>query len=137
MVEIRIVYEGSLRTSAEHGPSQRKLQTDAPVDNQGKGESFSPTDLAATALGACMMTIMGIVADKDGLPLEGTRVRVTKHMVADPNRRIGKIEVDLALPAGLSDKDQRRLEEAAKACPVAKSIHPDIEVPIQFRWGEL
>lgn len=137
MVEIKIVYEGSLRTTAEHGPSLRNLQTDAPVDNQGKGESFSPTDLAATALGACMMTIMGILADKDDIPLQGTRVRVTKHMVADPLRRIGKIEVDLALPAGISDKDQRRLEQAARSCPVQQSLHPDIEVPIHFGWGEL
>lgn len=137
MVEIRIVYEGSLRTSAEHGPSLRSLQTDAPVDNHGRGESFSPTDLAATALGACMMTIMGIVAAKDGLALEGSRVRVTKHMVADPHRRIGKIEVDLSLPGGLSEKDRSRLEEAAKSCPVQKSLHPDIEVPVRFGWGEL
>ncbi len=137
MVEIKIVYEGSLRTKAEHGPSLTQLQTDAPVDNQGKGESFSPTDLAATALGACMITIMGIVAQRDGLPLEGSRVRITKHMVADPLRRIGKIEVDFSLPAGWDAKDQQRLESAARTCPVQQSLHPDIEVPIHFGWGEL
>ncbi|NIP97177.1 MAG: OsmC family protein, partial [Akkermansiaceae bacterium] len=92
MVEIEINYEGQLRCGAEHGPSKDTLKTDAPVDNHGRGEAFSPTDLVATALGSCMLTIMGIVAQRDGIPLEGSRARVVKHMSTDTPRRIAKLE---------------------------------------------
>jgi putative redox protein len=103
MVEIRIEYEGGLRCRAAHGPSGAILLTDAPVDNMGKGEAFSPTDLVATALGTCMMTIMGIAADRMGLDLRGATATVTKEMVTSPLRRIGKLAVTIKVPGKLSD----------------------------------
>ena len=137
-VEIDLVYEGQLHCVATHGPSGATLATDAPVDNHGKGESFSPTDLVATALGACVMTIMGIVADRNQLDLTGTRIHVTKEMIQQPVRRIGKLAVTVTVPsekAGLlSDTDRSKLETAARHCPVHQSLHPDIDAPIEFSW---
>lgn len=135
MVQIDVVYEGSLRCRATHGPSRRELVTDAPLDNQGKGESFSPTDLVATALGTCMLTIMGIAAEKHGLDLTGARVTVKKHMRADPERRIGKLEVEIYVPRALEERWRVLLEKAALSCPVHKSLHPSLETPIVFRYG--
>jgi putative redox protein len=135
MVNIEISYLGQLRCQATHGPSQTRLVTDAPVDNMGKGESFSPTDLVATALGTCMLTIMGIVAEREKLDLSGTTVRVVKEMATAPIRRIGKLTVDIHVPAALSPEDQSRLEKAAHTCPVHKSLHPDIQTPITFKFG--
>lgn len=136
MVEIHLTYRGELRCGVVHAPSAAELVTDAPVDNQGRGESYSPTDLVAAALGSCMLTIMGISARAAGLPLEGARVIVTKHMVADPRRRIGKLDVRFALPA-VDAGARSALEEAARTCPVFESIHPRIDVPVHFGWGEL
>jgi len=135
-VEINIVYEGDLRCSAQHGPSGVVLNTDAPVDNEGKGESFSPTDLVATALGACMTTIMGIMARRHGYPIEGTKIRVLKEMVQEPVRRIGKLTVEMHVANGAALKESQRkmLRQAAHTCPVLKSLHPDIEVPVTFHW---
>lgn len=118
MVQIDLVYQGDLRVEAVHGPSKTKLITDAPVDNHGKGESFSPTDLVATALGSCMMTIMGIVAERHKIDLTGTTIVVRKHMINEPVRRIGKIEVDFKVPGKISEKNQKILMNAAKTCPV-------------------
>ena len=98
MVEMTLVYEGQLRCAATHGPSGTTLVTDAPVDNHGRGESFSPTDLLATALGSCMLTYVGLAATKHGWQLEGTRLTVKKEMVADPLRRIGRLSVEIRLP---------------------------------------
>ncbi|NRA94907.1 MAG: OsmC family protein [Planctomycetes bacterium] len=134
MVEIDVVYEGDLHAEARHGPSGATLTTDAPKDNEGRGESFSPTDLVATALGTCMITIMGIAARRKSLALEGARVRVKKLMTMDPVRRIGKLEVVFDLPASLSDADRDVLERAALACPVHKSLHPDMEIPVAFNY---
>jgi putative redox protein len=138
-VEIDIVYEGQLRCVSTHGPSGVKLATDAPVDNQGRGESFSPTDLVATALGSCLMTIMGIVAQRGNIDLAGTRVHVVKEMIQQPVRRIGQLTVKITIPAdkatNISAADRSKLETAAKACPVHKSIHPDVQMPIEFVWG--
>ncbi len=135
-VEIDLVYLGELRCQATHGPSQTQLTTDAPLDNQGRGESFSPTDLVATALGSCEMTLMGIVAKRNNLDLEGTRVHVLKEMVQQPVRRIGALRVTVRVPAAkvaaLSEVDRGKLEQAALHCPVHKSIHPDIDAPIEF-----
>lgn len=136
MVEMKIVYQGDLRCEATHGPSGNKLFTDAPVDNHGKGESFSPTDLVATALGSCMMTIMGIVAQRHNLDLRGSTVTVQKEMVQLPVRRIGKLSVQIHVPRDLSPEDRQRLEQAAHACPVCKSLHPDVQTPVTFTWGE-
>jgi putative redox protein len=134
MVEIQVLYEGDLHTRCSHGPSGRSLETDAPKDNEGRGESFSPTDLLATALGSCMLTVMGILARRKGWKLDGARARVEKHMVAAPVRRIGKLVVELDLPAVPEDA-RAPLERAAHTCPVHKSLHPDVEVDLRFRWA--
>lgn len=135
MVQINLFYEGNLRVKAIHGPSQKELITDAPVDNHGKGESFSPTDLVCTSLAACMMTIMGIVAERHQIDLKGTKIKVVKHMVNEPVRRIGKIEVNFQIPTSLSEREQKMLERAAMTCPVHESLHPDVIQDIQFQWG--
>jgi putative redox protein len=135
MVQVDIAYEGSLACAATHGPSGTVLRTDAPVDNHGKGSSFSPTDLVATALGTCMLTVMAIVAQRIGVDLAGTRVCVTKEMAATPQRRIGKLTVTFFIPAAPSDEQRKRLESAAMTCPVHHSLHPDVLTPIEFKWG--
>lgn len=135
MVRVEIAYHGQLRCEATHGPSGGSVLTDAPVDNHGKGESFSPTDLVATALGSCMLTIMGIVADRHAIDLSGSTVSVHKQMVTEPVRRIGRLTVGIHVPTDLPDKARKLLETAAMACPVHKSLHPDIETPITFEYG--
>jgi putative redox protein len=134
MVEIDIAYEGQLRCSAVHLPSASRLETDAPVDNQGRGETFSPTDLVATALGSCLLTIMGIFAERHDLDLSGAKVRVTKHMVADPRRRIGKLEVLITVAGDFSRSQRRALEKVAATCPVHVSLGEGIEQVIRFQW---
>lgn len=134
MVTISVVYQGDLRTQATHGPSKSTFLTDAPVDNQGKGASFSPTDLVATALGTCMLTTMGIVAKRHGWAMEGASCTVEKHMVADPERRIGKLVVTIRMPE-LGEKERTVLERTAFTCPVHKSLHPKVEIPVTFHWG--
>ncbi len=136
-VEINVVYEGALHCAATHGPSGVQLSTDAPLDNGGRGESFSPTDLVATALGTCIMTILGLVADRHQLDLRGTQVHVVKEMVQKPIRRIGALRTTVQFPAGVqvSEEDRKRLENAAHTCPVHQSIHPDIEAPIEFIYS--
>ena len=135
MVEIDIEYEGDLHCRAGHGPSHATLVTDAPVDNQGRGEAFSPTDLLATSLGVCMMTVMGIYARRNGVDLKGTKIHVTKEMVSDPRRRVGKIGVTFALPKGIPEEHREPLERAAHTCPVALSLHPDVSLSVVFRYG--
>ena len=117
MVEVKIDYEGGLHTRAVHGPSSAVLQTDAPVDNQGRGEAFSPTDLLAAALGSCMLTVMGIVAQRHEWALEGARARVEKHMVEDPTRRVGRLVVELDFPASIPKSARDTLLNAANTCP--------------------
>ena len=134
MVEITINYEGELRCRNTHGPSGTDLSTDAPVDNNGRGESFSPTDLIATALGSCMATIMGITAKSRGLEIEGLVVNVKKHMSTDMPRRITKLEVNIVVPLADDHPSRKLLEAAALTCPVHESIHPDIEVSIDWIW---
>ena len=130
-----IVSEGELRTVATHLRSQTVIETDAPPDNQGKGERFSPSDLVATALGSCMMTIMGIKARDMNVDLKGTRIEVEKIMKADP-RRIGGVNLTFYFPDGFQATEKERivLERAAHTCPVIFSIHPDIEVKTVFNW---
>lgn len=135
MVEITAVYEGSLRTSATHGPSGSTVETDAPVDNQGRGERFSPTDLVATALGSCMMTIMGIFAQRHEIDLTGTKVRVEKHMTAEAPRRISRIVTEITVPLPEDHPQKRALEKAAVTCPVHLSLHPEIEKDVSFVWA--
>jgi putative redox protein len=136
MVEISIEYQGQLHCQATHGPSSSTLVTDAPKDNMGKGEAFSPTDLVATALGTCILTTMGIVAQRHNLEMAGATAHVTKEMVSTPLRRIGRIAVTIHMPRSLSPDDRRRLEAAANACPVHKSLHPEVQLPITFHWPE-
>ena len=130
-----VVYDGNLRTVAIHLQSGFEIQTDAPVDNQGSGERFSPSDLVATALGSCMLTIMGIKARDMQVDLRGTQIDIEKIMKADP-RRIGGINLTFSFPDGLNldDKSRTILERAAHTCPVRYSIHPDIEVNVVFNW---
>ena len=130
-----VVYEKDLRVTCTHLQSSSQVETDAPVDNQGKGERFSPTDLLATSLATCMLTIMGIKARSLGLAIDGTRIDVEKIMYADP-RRVGQINLTVQLPEnllGVNQKEQQVLKNAALTCPVIKSIHPDIKVDIH--WG--
>jgi len=131
----QIIYKGALRTEATHLQSNTIIETDAPTDNQGKGERFSPTDLMATSLGNCMVTIMGIKARDMGVDLTNTKIDITKIMKAEP-RRVGGIKVAFHFPETLQldDKQKTILENAARTCPVAKSIHPDIEQDISFNW---
>ncbi len=136
MVEIKVDYVGGLRCTATHGPSGTQLTTDAPKDNQGLGESFSPTDLVATALVTCMLSIMGIVAKRHGWKLEGARGHVVKEMVADPQRRIGRLPIRLELPAGLPKEARAALEHAALTCPVHLSVNPAIERPVTFVYPD-
>ena len=134
-VEVDVVYEGELRCSAVHKPSQNQIFTDAPVDNHGKGEAFSPTDLVATALGSCVMTIVGIVADRHEIDLQGSKIKVAKHMVSEPVRRIGRLDVNVHFAHFVEDAHKSRLIRAAETCPVKQSLHPDIDVTIQFHWN--
>jgi putative redox protein len=133
-VEITAVYIGQLGVSATHGPSRAQLTTDAPTDNGGKGESFSPTDLVATALGTCVLTILGLVAERHQLDLKGSTIHVTKEMITSPIRRIGGLKTVVTVPVGAVEDPQMRarLEAAARKCPVHKSLHPDIDAPIEF-----
>jgi len=134
MVTSRTIYLGELRTDNEHIRSGQKLITDAPVDNQGKGEAFSPTDLVATALSDCMMTIMGIKARDKGLDLTGTTIETTKIMSSEP-RRIGEIIVEITIPKNdFSDKDKTILEAVTRTCPVALTLHPDVKQTVKFNW---
>jgi putative redox protein len=132
MVKVTVEYEGDLHCSAKHGPSGATLATDAPVDNQGKGESFSPTDLVGTALGSCMATVMGIYAKQKSIDLQGMRVEVTKEMTQAPPRKIARLSTDIWMPAGLARNPA--LEQAALTCPVHRSLHPDVEKPVNFHW---
>jgi putative redox protein len=133
-VKISCEYLGELRVRATHGPSGTVLHTDAPVDNHGKGESFSPTDLTATSLATCVMTILGIQAQGLGLDFRGLRVEVEKHMTAQPPRRIAKLEATIHMPAGVAEDLRDRLIRAANACPVKQSLHPDVEVALTWVW---
>lgn len=135
MVEITAVYQGELRCEATHGPSGAVLQTDAPVDNHGRGEAFSPTDLVATALGTCLLTILGIVGERHNLTLPGAKVRVEKHMTADLPRRIGRLPVTVTIPDEPEAEVRLIVERALRTCPVHQSIHPDIDAPITIVWG--
>jgi uncharacterized OsmC-like protein len=130
-----VTYESNLRTTCLHLQSGSAIETDAPTDNKGKGERFSPTDLIATGLGACMITTMSIKAESMGIALDGAQVEVTKIMKSDP-RRIGKIITHITMPEGLGldDKNKEILERVARTCPVERSLHPEVELEISFDW---
>lgn len=134
MVAIQLEYEGDLHCKAVHGPSGSELSTDAPRDNQGRGESFSPTDLVATALGSCMLTVMGIMARTLNLDISGTTATVEKNMTTVMPRMIASLAVSIHVPHSISPENQQKLERAAHTCPVHKSLHPDVKAPITFAW---
>ena len=134
MSKVNIVYQNNLRTEAEHIASGEKIITDAPIDNNGKGEAFSPTDLVATALGSCMITIMAIAANKYGIDVSGTNASVKKIMGSDP-RRISKIAIDINMNINIEEKNRKRLERAALLCPVHKSLQPELEKKIRFLYS--
>lgn len=133
MVKTTIQYEGDLRCVATHGPSGNTLQTDAPVDNQGRGESFSPTDLLGVALGSCMATIMGIAARNLGVEIKGMQIQVIKEMTTQPPRKIARLSTEIWMPAGVAENPV--FEKAALTCPVHLSLHSDIEKPVIFHWA--
>jgi uncharacterized OsmC-like protein len=130
----KVTYLAGLRTESTHVKSGNSFFTDAPTDNNGKGEAFSPTDTVATGLASCMITVMGIKACDMGIDMTGTTANVTKTMSSDP-RRISKIEVVLEFPFEADDKTRKILERTAKTCPVLYSLHPDIEKDITFNWN--
>lgn len=133
MVKCNVIYQGGLHCELQHEPSGAKVCSDAPVDNHGKGESFSPTDLMCSAMAACMATIMGIYAEKEGLNLEGASIGVGKIMSANP-RRIARIETTITLPLPADTPHRAALEDCVLGSPAMRSLHPDIEVPITWNW---
>ncbi|MEM9990155.1 MAG: OsmC family protein [Bacteroidota bacterium] len=134
MATSTVIYKNGLRTEATHLKSGNSIITDAPTDNHGKGEAFSPTDLVATALASCMLTIMGIKAAAKDLDIEGAKVEVTKVMASAP-RRIAEAQIKITMPQNdYSDADKKLLEGAARTCPVAKSLHPDLVQAVEFVW---
>lgn len=130
----KVTYEGNLRTTCVHLKSNNQFITDAPTDNNGKGEAFSPTDTVATGLASCMLTMMGIKAANLDVDLGGSVAEVTKTMSADP-RRISKIEVNFHFPVTIDEKNKKILEHTANTCPIHYSLHPDIEKRVSFKWG--
>lgn len=134
MATIETIYLGDLRTEITHVQSGNKVITDAPTDNNGKGEYISPTDMVAAALGSCMMTLMAIAARRLEIELKGTRIEIQKVMAADP-RRIPEISLDFYFPCEYSEKDRKILERAAETCPVGKSLHPDLKQVVNYHYG--
>ncbi|WP_347356735.1 OsmC family protein [Bdellovibrio sp.] len=133
MVKMSAVYQGEKHCEITHGPSSSCIETDAPKDNNGKGEAFSPTDLLGAAMGSCMMTVMAIAAEKDGVELKGARVEVEKEMGINP-RRIVKLNVVLHMPQNIPHDYRKKLEQIAMTCPVKQSVHPDMQVPVLFHY---
>jgi uncharacterized OsmC-like protein len=134
MATSTVIYTGELHAKATHLKSGASLETDAPVDNKGKGEGFSPTDLCATSLATCMLTVMGILANEKNIPFQEAKAEVTKVMSSEP-RRITAIEIEMNIQdIGLSDKEKAMLENTARNCPVAKSLHPEIRQEVRFTY---
>jgi putative redox protein len=130
-----VIYKGHFRCECSHIQSGTVIETDAPTDNRGKGERFSPTDTVCVALATCVITTMSLKATDMGIELAGTTIAVTKHMLAEP-RRIGKIEVKLTMPAlNLDEKDREILQRVGDNCPVAKSLHPDLQLVVDYTWS--
>ncbi|MFC2106936.1 OsmC family protein [Bacteroidota bacterium] len=135
MYTVHTKYIGDLRTKAKHLQSGNEIITDAPLDNQGKGEAFSPTDMLATALGSCMITIVGIKARDAGFNIDGTELKITKIMYSEP-RRVGEVHIEFIFPENnYTEREKKIIENAAKTCPVAKSIHPDLKLVTEFKYN--
>lgn len=133
MVKVEAVYTGQKHTKISHGPSGAIIETDAPRDNNGKGEAFSPTDLTAAALGSCLLTVMAISAERDGLNMDGAKAQVTKEMAANP-RRVAKLTVEVTMPKGIPQSEHTRLETIGRNCPVSKSLSELLQADIRFHW---
>jgi len=133
MVKMYAQYSGELHCELRHGPSNSTLETDAPKDNLGKGERFSPTDLVGAAFASCILTTMAIVAERDQINIVGAKVEIEKVMVPNP-RRIGEFPIKVTLPASLQAEAKKKLENAAITCPVAKSLNPEIKVTFEFQY---
>ena len=136
MVHQNITYIGELRCEAVHGPSKVHLITDAPTDNHGKGESFSPTDLVVTALASCIITTAGMIAQRENVNLEGTKIYAEKHMSTDSPRRIVNIVLEFDMPQNIPLNFRSKLKATAVSCPVKQSLHPDVAVDINFRFPD-
>jgi len=134
MVKMNVTYTGDLHCDLTHEPSGSKIETDAPKDNLGRGASFSPTDLVGAALASCILTTMAILAKRDGVPFEGASASVEKEMVTQPTRRIGTLAVAVTMPKSIAEDYRVKLERAAHACPVHHSLHPDVKLPISFKY---
>lgn len=134
-VSITGSYQGGLGLELQHGPSGAVIKTAAPVDNQGDGSSFSPTDLLAAALGSCMVTLMAIVGEREGMSLQGVTFKADKHMTTSP-RRVARVELEITMPAGLTPEQRETLEKAAMTCPVKQSLPADLETPVNFRYPD-
>lgn len=133
MVKISAAYSGELHCELIHGPSQSRIETDAPKDNQGRGERFSPTDLVGAALASCILTTMAILAERDGVSMKGAQAEVEKHMNPQP-RRILRFPIVITLPASIPAEYRPKLEHIANACPVSRSLHPDVSIEATFRY---
>lgn len=131
-LKMSVVYSGDKHCALVHEPSGSRIETDAPKDNQGKGERFSPTDLVGAALASCVLTTMAIVAERDGISIAGATAEVEKEMVSQPSRRIGSLPLKVTLPASIAADYRGKLERVAQNCPVRKSLHPDVSTPIEF-----
>ena len=134
MVHMIVDYQGELRCQAIHGPSTSCIETDAPADNHGKAERFSPTDLVGAALASCIATTLGILALRKGWDLKGLRVEVDKEMTSSPPRRIARLPVVVHMPSLMSAEDRQLVENTARSCPVHRSLSPDVDAPIQVKW---
>jgi putative redox protein len=134
MVKMTVGYKGDLRCEAVHGPSGSMIETDAPADNHGKAQRFSPTDLVGAALATCIATVLGIAAQRKGWDLTGLKIELTKDMSATPPRRIERLDVQVYMPASLPEADRQQVSHIAHSCPVHKSLHPDIQAPITIHW---
>ncbi len=133
MVKMTVKYQGELHCHLTHGPSGSTIETDAPKDNHGRGERFSPTDLVGAALASCILTTIAIVGERDGIQLAVATAEVEKEMVSDP-RRIGSLPVKVTLPKSLTEEQRKKYERVAHTCPVAKSLHPEMKLPITFEY---
>lgn len=136
MVKMDLLYQGDLHCLLTHGPSQAQIVTDAPLDNQGKGAAFSPTDLLGAALGSCILTVMGIAARAHKINMDGAKAHIEKEMVTSPVRRVGKIVVDIQMPAGIAIEKRQTLERVAHTCPVHRSLSPEVEVVINISYND-
>ena len=137
MPKMRILYEGDLHTQVTHEPTGQTLHTDAPLDNQGRGETFSPTDLVAAALASCIATMIGLYGQRKKWDLRGMRMIVDKIMSSDTPRRIAKISMEIWIPLPLSLEEQSQVKKIAHTCPVQQSLHPDIAIALIFHWAEV